>query len=395
MSQNPGDLMKRDLMERRCVGGRLVAGALVLGVGLAGAGLLMGTGSVAFGDHHHQAQAGAADEVVERDLVEVAVATGKFSKLVNAVIAAGLADALKGEGPLTVFAPTDAAFEALGSEAYEALLRPENREKLVAVLTYHVVSGRVLAGDLRDDRSYETLNGAGVRVDLDGEGGPRVNASRIVVTDVAARNGVIHVIDRVLLPPDPSMTGFNGAAAIRVIDAAVSRGVPLFNDGEEEACRAVYEVAVIGLLALGDDVVPESIKKDLKTTLAAAGAMRDAEDAVWRLRSGLDTARALLASSAGRMVSGPEDLGDGRVRFVLEGFADAKRVSVTGAWKDWDPLGDAMKREGDRWVLELRLGQGRHAYKFVVDGEWVLDPGNPATTLDDAGFENSVLLLTR
>ncbi|SIO51016.1 Uncaracterized surface protein containing fasciclin (FAS1) repeats [Rhodovulum sp. ES.010] len=136
----------------------------------------------------------------EPDIVDIAASNEEFSTLVTAVQAAGLVDTLKGDGPFTVFAPTNAAFDALPANTVETLLRPENRERLVSVLTYHVVPGAVTSDQLAGQRlRVATVQGDTVHVD--GTRGVRVNKSRVTTADIMASNGVIHVVDRVLLPP--------------------------------------------------------------------------------------------------------------------------------------------------------------------------------------------------
>jgi len=132
------------------------------------------------------------------DIVDTAVAAGSFKTLVAAVQAAGLVDTLKGEGPFTVFAPTDEAFAALPAGTVEDLLKPENKDKLTAILTYHVVSGKVMSTDLKDDMMAATVQGGKVKIDLDN--GPMVNDAKVVQADIATDNGVIHVIDKVIMP---------------------------------------------------------------------------------------------------------------------------------------------------------------------------------------------------
>ncbi len=148
------------------------------------------TAAVAF-----SAPAFAAD----MDIVDTAVGAGNFTTLVAAVTAAGLVDTLKGEGPFTVFAPTDAAFAALPAGTVEDLLKPENKDKLISILTYHVVPGKVMAADLTEGMKAATVNGAEVTITLDG--GPKVNGAVISTADIVATNGVIHVIDSVIMPP--------------------------------------------------------------------------------------------------------------------------------------------------------------------------------------------------
>ena len=133
------------------------------------------------------------------DIVDTAVSAGSFNTLVAAVQAAGLVETLKGDGPFTVFAPTDEAFAALPAGTVENLLKPENRDQLVAILTYHVVPGRVMSGDLQGTQtSAPTVNGD--TVDINAFGDVLVDGAQVVQADIETSNGVIHVIDEVILP---------------------------------------------------------------------------------------------------------------------------------------------------------------------------------------------------
>jgi uncharacterized surface protein with fasciclin (FAS1) repeats len=134
----------------------------------------------------------------EHDIVDTAAEAGSFNTLVAAVKAAGLVEALKGDGPFTVFAPSDEAFAKLPAGTVESLLEPENKSKLTAILTYHVVPGRVLSTDVKPGR-VETLQGSELRVSKK-KGALMVDQAKIVATDVTATNGVIHVIDEVIMP---------------------------------------------------------------------------------------------------------------------------------------------------------------------------------------------------
>jgi uncharacterized surface protein with fasciclin (FAS1) repeats len=137
----------------------------------------------------------------KQDIVDTAVAAGSFSTLVAAVKAAGLVDTLKGEGPFTVFAPTDEAFAKLPAGTLEMLLKPENKAKLAAILTYHVVSGKVKAKDVVKLSSATSVEGSKVGIMIK-DGGVVLNgSSNVVKTDIMTSNGVIHVIDTVILPP--------------------------------------------------------------------------------------------------------------------------------------------------------------------------------------------------
>ena len=133
-----------------------------------------------------------------KTVVAVAVEAGQFKTLVAAVKAAGLVDTLNGKGPFTVFAPTDEAFAKLPAGTVETLLKPENKEKLVGILTYHVIAGKVMAADVKT-MSAKTVNGKEVAIKVDG-GKVTIGAATVVKTDIAASNGVIHVIDTVLIP---------------------------------------------------------------------------------------------------------------------------------------------------------------------------------------------------
>lgn len=134
------------------------------------------------------------------DIVDIAVANGSFTTLVAAVQAAGLVDTLKGDGPFTVFAPTDEAFAKLPAGTVESLLLPENKDQLVSILTYHVVAGRVPASEVVTLSNAATVNGSTVDI-ADSNGVVTVNNATVTATDIEASNGLVHVVDTVLLPP--------------------------------------------------------------------------------------------------------------------------------------------------------------------------------------------------
>lgn len=146
----------------------------------------------------------AVEEVVEedtspKDIVALAMETESLSTLVSAVKAAGLVETLQGDGPFTVFAPTNEAFAALPEGTLDDLLKPENKEKLASILTYHVVAGKVMSTDLSDGMKAKTVNGAEVTITT--TDGAKVNGANVVSADVDASNGVVHVIDAVIMPP--------------------------------------------------------------------------------------------------------------------------------------------------------------------------------------------------
>ena len=162
--------------------------ALALAAGLALAGCSSSSDSTS-----------ATSAAAPGDIIDIASTTEGFSTLAAAVTAAGLVDTLKGTGPFTVFAPTDAAFAALPAGILDALLLPENRDALIKILKYHVVSGAVMSGDIADG---EVATVEGQKVTLSTANGVTVNDATVVQADVVGSNGVIHVIDVVLLPPD-------------------------------------------------------------------------------------------------------------------------------------------------------------------------------------------------
>jgi len=142
----------------------------------------------------------AQDNGEAQDIVDIAAGNEAFSTLVAAVEAADLVETLKGEGPFTVFAPTNDAFAALPEGTVEMLLEPENKDQLTAILTYHVVPGKVMSGDLSDGMMATTVQGGDVTIGT--EGGVTVDGANVVDADIEASNGVIHVIDAVVMPAE-------------------------------------------------------------------------------------------------------------------------------------------------------------------------------------------------
>ena len=135
----------------------------------------------------------------KHDIVDTAVEAGSFKTLATALDAAGLVETLKGKGPFTVFAPTDEAFAKLPEGTVANLLKPENKDKLVGILTYHVVAGKVMAADVVKLKKAETVQGSKVRIKVK-DGKVKLNRANVVKTDIECTNGVIHVIDAVILP---------------------------------------------------------------------------------------------------------------------------------------------------------------------------------------------------
>jgi uncharacterized surface protein with fasciclin (FAS1) repeats len=136
----------------------------------------------------------------EKDIVDTAVAAAQFKTLAKALDAAGLVDTLKGAGPFTVFAPTDEAFAKLPAGTIDSLLRPENKAQLTAILTYHVVPGAVAAAEVVQLKQSKTVNGQMLRINAEGSN-VKINDANVIKPDIAASNGVIHVVDTVIMPP--------------------------------------------------------------------------------------------------------------------------------------------------------------------------------------------------
>ena len=152
--------------------------------------------SVLAGNYH---KSGGKGYMKQMDVVDMAAHTGQFNTLVAALQAAGLEDTLRGEGPFTVFAPTDKAFAKLPEGTLAELLKPENKEKLVSILTYHVIPGKVYSKEVVNLSSGKTVNGKEVKFKVEGDN-VYADAAQIVKTDIKASNGVIHIIDSVILP---------------------------------------------------------------------------------------------------------------------------------------------------------------------------------------------------
>jgi uncharacterized surface protein with fasciclin (FAS1) repeats len=232
----------------------------------------------------------AEDSDRNKDIVETAVAGGQFKTLLAAAKAAGLVETLKSKGPLTVFAPNDDAFAKLSKGTVEGLLKPENRDKLIAILSYHVLPGEILLGA----RSPETLQGQSVTIRT--AGSFEVNGANVIASDIRASNGVIHVIDSVLIPPAAKITPREAARA--VIELAIRRGVPLFNSGQPSACAAIYEVAAESLLKSHANALDDKDRSVLENALRRIrGGDQNASEQAWTLRRALDVVYESLSEN--------------------------------------------------------------------------------------------------
>jgi len=232
-----------------------------------------------------------------KNIVETAVVAGKFKTLIAAAQAAGLADVLQGEGPFTVFAPTDEAFAKLPKGTVESLLKPENKDKLAAILKYHVVPGNVKLAKALEVGQGKTVLGPSLAITF-ADGRVKIGMANLVTADIAASNGTIHVIDSVLLPPSPPAEASGPAKARKLVELAIERGVPLFNAGQTEACKAVYEVTAEALVNMPASTLTTNDREKLSGALAQIKDQTSAREQAWTLRRALDTVRENLDVAA-------------------------------------------------------------------------------------------------
>lgn len=225
---------------------------------------------------------------MESDIVETAAKAGQFETLLAAAKAANLVDALKGDGPLTVFAPTDDAFGALPAGTVDALLKPENRDQLAAILKYHVIPGRIGSEALDDNVGLETLAGPDAIIKA-AEKGFTIEGARILTTDIDASNGVVHVIDRVIMPPEQM-----SRASALMIERAIAKGAPMFNHGRAHDTVDIYMSTAKQLM--GSAPMTGAERNRLMDALVRSDEMTDVREQAWQLRYALDdVGRSLMA----------------------------------------------------------------------------------------------------
>jgi len=220
------------------------------------------------------------------DIPTTAAKADSFKTLLAAAQAAGLVEALSSKGPLTVFAPTDAAFAKLPAGTVETLLKPENKAKLASILKYHVVPGRVYSTDALAAGKAKTLQGQSVTIAVQ-NGVAMVNNAKLVATDLDASNGVIHVIDTVIMPPE------NKQAALmphQMIETAIQEGAPLFNAGHAGACAKVYMTTAKSLLSMEGHGMSTSVTRTMQTAVNKAEHCSCSNTQAWTLRHALDSA---------------------------------------------------------------------------------------------------------
>jgi len=218
---------------------------------------------------------------------------GQFKTLLAAAKATKLVAALSGNKPLTVFAPSDDAFARLPNGTVESLLKPENLDQLKQILLYHVVEGRVYSEQALKLDEAMTLGGKSIQISSR-KGGAFINESKLTALDVEASNGVIHVIDRVLMPPKSKKV--SQAATQKAIEHTIHRGTALYNAGHADACASLYMKSVAGLLS-GEHQLPESAHHHLTMAINKAKATSCSTTRSWALRKGLDGAyRSMMVS---------------------------------------------------------------------------------------------------
>lgn len=215
----------------------------------------------------------------------VATNAGSFNTLLAAAKAGGLVPALSGDGPLTVFAPTDEAFAKLPAGTIDSLLRPESKQQLADILKFHVVPGRVYSTDALKAKKATTLQGGQVSIAATNDGA-KVNNAKLLSTDIDASNGVIHVIDSVLLPP----SGQASTSPAMMIQNAIAQGAPIYNAGHAGECARIYMETASQILARQDHGLSRHQAMSLQASLRRAQNSNSMDGRAWMMRSALDTA---------------------------------------------------------------------------------------------------------
>ena len=225
----------------------------------------------------------------KKDIVNTAIEAGSFKTLVTAVKAAGLVDTLKGDGPFTVFAPTDEAFAKLSSCTLESLLKSENKDKLTGILTYHLVAGKVKAKKAAKLNSAKTVNGAEILI-KPSDKTLLINSARVVKADIKTSNGIIHVIDTVLIPETKKVASNTNL----IIKKAIHMGVPMFNSGHHAQTAALYMKAGNEVLGQCSSSVCSNAADTIKTAMSKANAEQCPTSQAWIMRHAFDKVLASL-----------------------------------------------------------------------------------------------------
>ena len=221
------------------------------------------------------------------NLAEVAVQAGNFKSLVKALEASELIDALTQDTSYTVFAPTDDAFKKLPEMLLASLFQPENKEMLKTILLYHVVPGTLRAKEVISVRQLVTLSGEALQIRASDEG-VKVDQSIVVKADITASNGVIHVMDEVLIPSSVKEQLAIKTPVMVLLERAIELGVPHFNRGNHQACADIYETAATGLLNMDNGSMSDAQRQMLSRVMQTASQMHDSSGRAWTFRKAFD-----------------------------------------------------------------------------------------------------------
>lgn len=304
----PERLTAADLVKRRFV---TTLDGQRLELTIAGSGLEINNASIVAADI--EADNGIVHVIdtvlipAKDNVAEVAANAGTFETLLAAVGAAGLAEFVSTTDPITVFAPTDEAFAELGAERIAELLKPENRNALVEILSYHVVAGeRLYGGDLFEASAIDAAAGGTLRPTVR-NGSLFINDAQVIAPNIDAANGVVHAIDSVLIPESFEVTSAEPLGrdepAARVFTLAIERGVPLFNANQPMACAAVYEIAIVSVLALEGGLDADQ-RGALQQALETGRSERDARERAWAFRRGMDSVLPAMTRPGAMVTSG-------------------------------------------------------------------------------------------
>lgn len=341
-------------------------------------------------------------------LLELAAGSEQLTTLVAAVEAAGLSEALAGEGPLTVFAPTNEAFAALGEETLKELLSESGRPRLQRILQHHVIAGALTSGDVVGADQLGTLAGTSLEPKIS-EGRATVSGAALQVVDLRATNGVVHVIDRVLLPP-ADLT-----AAQTLLTLAIGRGAQLFNDGDHAACCAVYATALDALRLGSGFGITEPQREVIRGLMEQAETAGTKRKVAWAYRAIIDAAyrgelptsapeaapkpapglifgfedpaqvdawRIVLDGVMGGLSTGKARQGDGSLIFAGEtslenngGFSSMRCALPAGALDGADSFRLRVKGDGRTYIFGARSSSRASGASFwsrfdTVAGEW-------------------------
>jgi uncharacterized surface protein with fasciclin (FAS1) repeats len=229
-----------------------------------------------------------------KDIVDTAIEAGSFNTLVSAVRAAGLLETLKGNGPFTVFAPTDKAFDKFWPETLKNLLKPENKDKLQMLLTYHVIPGKVNAQKAKKLDTVEPLSGGSFELSVKNKD-LYINYAKVVKANIKTSNGIIHAIDSVLIPNVPNQTSSKHPSNTnQIINKAIQQGVPMFNSGYHSSAAALYMKAGGEILEQCPSSACSASMSKIKTAMQRSSVTGCPASQAWIMRNAFDE---VLASS--------------------------------------------------------------------------------------------------